>query len=144
MHIRPLTPRYAVSPQISPGDLDAIKAAGFAAVICNRPDVEVPPELRAEAIGAAAAAAGLAFVENPVTHAGLDETAVRAQAEAIAQADGPVLAYCASGTRSTVVWMLGAAPTTAADDLLAAARAQGYDLEMLRPQLEALHHAAEG
>jgi len=143
MHIRPLTPRYAVSPQISPGDLDAIKAAGFAAVICNRPDGEVPPELRAEAIGTAAAAAGLGFIENPVTHAGLDEANVRAQAEAIAEAQGPVLAYCASGTRSTVVWMLGAAPTTAPDELLAAAHGQGYDLEMLRPQLEAIHRKAQ-
>ncbi|MDO9527336.1 MAG: sulfur transferase domain-containing protein, partial [Gemmobacter sp.] len=37
MDIRALTPDYAVSPQISPSDLPAIKAAGYSTVICNRP-----------------------------------------------------------------------------------------------------------
>lgn len=142
MHIRPLTPRYAVSPQISPEDLAEIKAAGYAAIICNRPDAEIPSDIGAAAIEAAATAAGLAFVEIPITHAGLDEASIQAQADAIANAQGPVLAYCASGTRSTIVWMLGAAPTTPPDELLTAAQSHGYDLEMLRPQLNALHGGA--
>ncbi len=45
MDIRPLTPDYAVSPQIDPGDLPAIKAAGYVMVIDNRPDGEIPPHL---------------------------------------------------------------------------------------------------
>jgi len=139
MEIRPLSDDYAVSPQIAPEDMEAARAAGFATILCNRPDAEVPPERQAAAIRAAAEAAGLAFVDNPVTHAGMGPETVEAQSRAVAESPGPVLAYCASGTRSTVVWMLGQAAETAPDALLAAARAQGYDLEMLRPQLEALH-----
>jgi uncharacterized protein (TIGR01244 family) len=139
MEIRPLTDRYAVSPQIAPDDLPALREAGYEAVICNRPDDEVPPELGAAAMRAAAEAAGLRFVDNPVVHGAIGPDVVETQRRAIADSAGPVMAYCASGTRSTVVWMLGAAPETAPDALLQAAQAQGYALEMLRPQLEALH-----
>jgi uncharacterized protein (TIGR01244 family) len=139
MEIRPLTERYAVSPQIAAEDVAAAKAAGYAAIVCNRPDDEVPPDLQSATIRAAAEAAGLDFVDNPVTHGGMAPETVERQRRAIAEAPGPVLAYCASGTRSTVVWMLGAAPETAPDALLSAARSQGYGLDMLRPQLEALH-----
>ena len=138
MDIRPLTDCYAVSPQIAAHDVAALKEAGYATIICNRPDAEVGPEEQAETIRAAAEAAGLGFVENPITHGGMGPDEVERQRRTIDEAPGPVLAYCASGTRSTVIWMLGAAPDAEPDSLLAAARAQGYQLDMLRPQLEAL------
>lgn len=138
MDIRRLTERYAVSPQITAGDAAALKTAGFAAIICNRPDEEVPPGMQAAEIRAAAEAAGLAFVDNPIHHGPMDPGAVDLQRRTIEEADGPVLAYCASGTRSTVAWMFGAAPDTDPDALLSAARAHGYALDMLRPQLDAL------
>ncbi|MBT8412600.1 MAG: TIGR01244 family phosphatase, partial [Octadecabacter sp.] len=51
---------------------------------------------------------------------------------------GPVLAYCASGTRSSIVWALGQAGTMATDEIITAAAAAGYDLSGLKPQLDAL------
>ncbi len=66
MDIRPLTDSYAVSPQITPEDVAGIAAAGFTTVICNRPDGEIPPDLRAAEIRTAVEAAGLSFVLNPV------------------------------------------------------------------------------
>ena len=68
MDPRTLTPRYSVSPQISVEDIPAIAEAGFTAVICNRPDSEVPPSHQADAIGAAVRAAGLDFDVLPSTH----------------------------------------------------------------------------
>ena len=50
MQIRPVTPTYAVSPQIAPEDMSAIRDAGYVAVICNRPDEENPPEWQAAAM----------------------------------------------------------------------------------------------
>ncbi len=143
MDIRPLTDRVAVAPQLSPEDMPALRAAGFATVICNRPDEEVPPELGAGRMRAAAEAAGLAFIDNPVRMDALDETVVACQRAGAAAAtpDAMTIAYCASGTRSTVVWMLAAAPETDPDSLLAAARGAGYALDALRPQLEALYGA---
>lgn len=139
MDIRSLTPDYAVSPQISPEDMAAIRAAGFHTLICNRPDAEVPPDLAAAAMRPAAEAAGLVFVENPMGPPGLTQDMVDTQARAIADAAGPVLAYCASGTRSVLVWMVGAAPTTPADQLVEAAERAGYALRGHAPALAALY-----
>jgi hypothetical protein len=76
----------------------------------------------------AAEAAGLAFVFNPVTGGMLTEANVEEQAEAIAGSEGPVVAYCASGNRSTVVWALGVAGEVPVDDIIARAAENGYNL----------------
>ncbi len=135
MDIRPLTPDYAVSPQIDPEDLPAIKAAGYVMVIDNRPDGEIPPHLHTEAMRAAAEALGLAFVANPVIGGALTMQNVTAQAEAMAAAKGPVFAYCASGNRCSIVWALTQAGKRPADDLINTAARFGYNLEHLRPHL---------
>lgn len=139
MDIRSLTPDYAVSPQISPEDMAAIRAAGFHTLICNRPDAEVPPDLSAAVMRRAAEEAGLVFVENPMGPPGLTQDMVERQARALAEAAGPVLAYCASGTRSVLVWMVGAAPQTPADQLVDAAERAGYPLRGHTPALAALY-----
>ncbi len=136
---RQLTPKLSVSPQIAPEEVKALAEAGFSTIICNRPDGEVPPGLQAADIGAAAEAAGLAFVVNPVTHSTMTPEVIAQQRAAIEGAPGPVLAYCQSGTRCTVLWMLGAAPTTPPDELITTAARAGYDLAALAPRLEALH-----
>lgn len=135
MEIRPLSDRYAVAPQIAPEDASAIAAAGFATVICNRPDAEVPPALQAAEVRAAVEAAGLRFVDLPATHDTLDDALVAAQREAAS--DGRTLAYCASGTRSSVIWALGEAAHRPADEILRDAARAGYDLAGLRPRLDA-------
>ena len=40
--IRPLNDRVAVAPQITPDDVAAIAAAGYVAIVNNRPDGEEP------------------------------------------------------------------------------------------------------
>lgn len=135
MDIRPLSDRLAVSPQIDPSDAEAIRQAGYATVICNRPDAEVPPELSAEAVGAAMREAGLRFEVLPATRDTLGEI-VQPQAAIVAGSAGPVLAYCASGTRSAMIWALGQAGRAPADEVLGTAAKVGYDLEGLRPMLE--------
>ncbi|WP_296423998.1 TIGR01244 family sulfur transferase [Yoonia sp.] len=144
MDIRQITPDYAVSPQIDPGDIAAIKAAGFTTVICNRPDAEVPPSHHAAVMADAARDAGLTFVVIPVTHQGLNAEIVAAQKHAMDTSAGPVLAYCASGTRSSIVWSLSQATERDADQIIAATAAAGYDLGGLRPQLAALAAAGQG
>ena len=133
MDIRQITPAYASAPQIDPADAGAIKAAGFVTVICNRPDAEVPPSHQADAVRAAIEAEGLAFVVNPVTHQGLNADMVALQAQAAAS--GKTLAYCASGTRSTIVWALGQAGKMDPDEIIAAAATGGYDISGLRDRL---------
>lgn len=129
-----LTPNYAVAPQIGPEDAEAIRDAGFTDVICNRPDEEVAPELSAAAIESALAAANVRLHLNPVHNGRLTETEVTRQAEILAEAKGLVLAYCRSGTRSSIVWALGEGGMSAEEIIAAGARA-GYDLSPYRDHL---------
>jgi len=138
MDIRQISPTYAVTPQIDVEDIPAIAAAGFKTIICNRPDAEVPPSHSAAAIEAAATAAGIDFIVNPVTHQGLNMEMVKVQNDAIDASAGPTLAYCASGTRSSIVWSLGQAGDLPTDEIIAATAAAGYDLAGMRGQLDAL------
>jgi len=137
MEIRRLTDDYAVSPQIAPEDAAAIRAAGFVAVICNRPDPEIPPGLHAARVRAAVEAAGMAFIDNPIISGGMTAENVAAQARAMAAAGGPVFAYCASGNRSSIVWALANAGRMPTDDLIAIPARFGYQLEPLRAQIDA-------
>ncbi len=136
--MRQITPIYHVSPQIAVEDVPALKAAGITRVICNRPDGEVPPSHQSAAIGDAVRAAGLDFAVLELTHQTMTPENVARQAELVDSAGGPVLAYCASGTRCSVVWALGQAGQRSVDDILAATSAAGYDLSGLRPTLESM------
>ena len=133
-----LTPGYSVSPQIALEDVQAAADAGITLVICNRPDAEVPPELSHRAMEEAARAAGMAFVYIPVTNESLTLEQVTQQADLLAEADGPVLAYCRSGTRCSIVWAMGKAGEMPVDEILATTAKAGYQLEGIRPTLETL------
>ncbi|MEM8631617.1 MAG: TIGR01244 family sulfur transferase [Pseudomonadota bacterium] len=138
MDIRPITDSFAVAPQIYPDDFVLLADAGFTTIICNRPDSEVPQDLGSDAMRAAAEASGLTFVFNPVSGPALAETSVDIQGDAVVSSKGPVLAYCASGTRSAAVWALSQAGRAETETLLTALRQAGYALDGLRPQLEVL------
>ena len=135
---RALDPTISVFGQIEPEDVAAAKAQGFTAIINNRPDDEQPGQPAGAAIEAAARAAGLGYVAIPVDHSGFAEWQVSAMADALEKADGPVLAFCRSGTRSTYLWAL--ARHSLGDDgeaLIAKAAGAGYDLSPIRPILTA-------
>jgi len=141
MDIRRLCDNYAVSPQINPEDVEKIKEAGFGTIICNRPDMEIPPSHHASVVKKAAEAAGLKFVEIPLTHQTMSLELAKEQRAVIDACDGPAFAYCASGTRSSIVWALGQAEDQSSDAILDATSAAGYDLGGLRPTLDALNKA---
>lgn len=133
------------SPQIGLAEVDAARAQGVTLIINNRPEDESPDQTPGAAIEAAARAAGIGYIAIPVTHAGFSEAQVKAMAEALAQAPGPVLAYCRSGTRSTLLWSLAQASQGAdPDDLAAAAAGAGYDVTPIRPLLDMLAGKAAG
>ena len=140
MMFRSLSPDFAVAPQITLDDAAAAAAHGFQAIVNNRPDGEDPASPQGAAIAAAAAELGLAYTAIPVTQAGFSAAQLDALDAAVAGADGPVLAYCRSGTRSANLWALARARAGDAPDTLTAAAAEaGYDLGHLRPMLDALY-----
>jgi uncharacterized protein (TIGR01244 family) len=136
---RQLTERVYASPQIGLGEVAAAADAGFGLIINNRPEGESDDQVSGEHIASAAKVAGLGYVAIPVTHAGFSEWQVKAMADALASTDKPVLAYCRSGTRSTLLWALAEASRGASPHSLAAAAAgAGYDLTPVRAMLDML------
>ncbi len=126
---RTLDHTISVFGQITPEDVAAAKAQGFTAIINNRPDDEQPGQPAGAEIEAAAKAAGLDYTAIPVDHSGFGEGQIAAMAEALEKAQGPVLAFCRSGTRSIVTWARGEAQAgRPAAELVALGREAGYDL----------------
>jgi len=137
--IRKVDETISVAPQITTEDLADIAAAGFVAIVNNRPDHEEGGQPDGAEIRAAAEAAGLGYIEIPVTHAGFSANQVEAMADFLEAAGGPVLAFCRSGTRSCNLWALAAASRGARpDELTAKGAGAGYDLSGIRPMLDAL------
>ena len=126
---RTVTETFAVAPQIVPGDLAEAKRRGFVKVINNRPDGEAPDQPANAVMAAAAAAAGLEYAHIPVLGMPSPDL-VEAMTDAVEAADGPVLAFCRSGTRSITIWSLGQAQTGARSrqELIGLGTAAGYDL----------------
>jgi uncharacterized protein (TIGR01244 family) len=129
-----VTDQLSVSPQISVADVDTAAAQGFRLIVNNRPDGEEPGQVSGHQIEAAAAAAGIAYVHIPV-RGGPTREQVETERTVIADADGPVLAYCRSGTRSIVTWAIGEAMSGARtrDELVQLGREAGYDLSGALP-----------
>ena len=132
---RRVTDQVSVSPQISVDDVQAAADQGFRLIINNRPDGEEPGQPAGREIEAAATAAGLAYVHIPV-QGGPSRQQVDTQREVIAQADGPTLAFCRSGTRSIVTWSLGEllSGDRSRDELVELGRGAGYDLGGMLPR----------
>ena len=137
--LRQLSPRVFASPQIGLAEVAEAQAQGIGLIINNRPEGESEDQVSGAEIEAAARAAGIAYVAIPVTHAGFSQPQVTAMAAALASTDGPVLAYCRSGTRSTLLWALAEASRGESPDALAsAAAAAGYDVGPVRAVMDML------
>ncbi|HEV7234051.1 MAG TPA: TIGR01244 family sulfur transferase [Sphingorhabdus sp.] len=132
-----LTDRIFVAPQI---DTDAVTAArdmGVTLIVNNRPEDESADQTPGPDIEAAAAETGVDYIAIPVTHAGFAEWQVTAMADALEKADGRILAYCRSGTRSTLLWALAQASKGEHPAVLAEQAADaGYDLSPIAAMMD--------
>lgn len=136
---RQLSDRVFASPQIGLEEVAEAARMGIGLIVNNRPEGESDDQVPGSEIESAARAAGLDYVAIPVTHAGFSEGQMKAMAAALGSTDKPVLAYCRSGTRSTLLWALAQASQGRQPDELAAAAAQaGYDLTPIRALLDML------
>ena len=144
-NFRRLSEQVFASPQITPEDIADAKELGVALVINNRPDGEEAGQPTGAEIEAAAQAAGIAYRAIPIGGGGFGEPQVTAMTEALGAADGPVLAYCRTGTRSTLLWSLAqAAAGRDPDEIAAAAGQAGYDISPVRAGVDMLSARARG
>jgi uncharacterized protein (TIGR01244 family) len=118
--------------QVGSAEIAQAAASGVTMIIDNRPDGEEPGQPASSEIEAAANAAGMDFRYIPVG-SGFSANQVQAMTAALDEANGPVLAYCKSGTRSTFLWALARAEKgDPAEELSQKAAAAGYDLTPIR------------
>ncbi|MEE4189117.1 MAG: TIGR01244 family sulfur transferase [Roseobacter sp.] len=128
MDLKKITEKVTVSPQIMAEDMAAIKAAGFRAIICNRPDGEGADQPSFEEIEAAAQAAGIEAKYVPVQSGMVKDDDVAAFGAALKEVQRPVLAYCRTGTRSATLWSFHESKKRPMPEILAATKAAGYDM----------------
>lgn len=134
---RTLNDTIMASPQIGFDEIGEAKAAGVTLVINNRPDGEDPDAPQSAAIEAAAKEAGLDYCAIPIGRSGFSEPQVDEMIKALDGAEGRVLAYCRTGTRSTLLWALAQAKLGKnPDEIAQAAQAAGYDVSPVRPMLD--------
>ncbi|CAB3778710.1 bifunctional protein tyrosine phosphatase family protein/NAD(P)/FAD-dependent oxidoreductase [Pararobbsia alpina] len=131
MDIKKLTDELAVSRQIAASDLPAIKAAGFRAIVCNRPDGEGPDQPNFSEIEAAAGKHDIEAYYLPTESGKVGDAEGIQFGELMHALPKPVLAYCRTGTRSATLWALSEAPRRSLPDIIAAGKEAGYDLSAL-------------
>ena len=131
MELKRINDHVSVSPQISPDDIAAIKAAGFVAIVNNRPDGESPDQPTSAAMQAAVEAAGMSYHYIPLGRDGVSPEMVEESRAVFEGSAGPVFCYCRSGTRSTTLWALAQAGKMPAQEIVSAAAHAGYDMSHL-------------
>lgn len=135
MKLAHISETFAVSPQLRPSDMRGLADAGFSTVICNRPDGEEPGQATVASMREAAEAAGLAFHHIPVSGGEFPPVAIKAFAKVREEADGKVLAFCRTGTRSITLNALANVENETADTRIERAERAGYDLSGLHDRL---------
>jgi len=128
MDIKTLTDRLSVSPQIAVADMQALAAAGYRSIICNRPDGEGADQPGFDEIAVAAKNAGLEARYLPIIAGMVSDADAADFDKALNELPGPTLAYCRTGTRSATLWSLAQAKQRSLADILAATKAAGYDM----------------
>lgn len=127
-----LSPQITVGAQISPEDMETLKADGVKQLICHRPDDEEPNQIPFADIEAAAKDAGIVATHLPVRGGEFPEQAIQETATILAKNERTHM-YCRSGTRSTIIWAACQAEQGRdLDDIIDTAANAGYGIGQLR------------
>ena len=102
---RQLDDKVLVSGQIHPDEVAALVGEGITMLVNNRPDGEEPGQPLGVEIEEAARAVGLDYRAIPIIR-GIGPADADAMQEAIKSAGGKLLAFCRTGTRSSLAWAL--------------------------------------
>ncbi len=96
---------YFVAPQLVEVDLVWLKSQGFERIINNRPEAESDDQPSGDSIRIAAEVLGMEYVSNPIDLSKLSQEQVNLQRDILLE-DKKTLAFCRTGTRSSVLWIL--------------------------------------
>ncbi|MBS0237364.1 MAG: TIGR01244 family phosphatase [Proteobacteria bacterium] len=135
--IRSISDRVCISSWLGKNDFTDVKALGFQKVVNFRPDNEAQDQIPSTEAEAAAREAGLDYMHIPVTRKNLFTDDVVGKAAQEFASGERTLAYCASGQRAAIVWAAATARSHPVDEVLSSAGGCGFDLRLIRDDLEA-------
>lgn len=127
--LRQLDDQTLVSGQITPDDMPDLGGHGVTLIVNNRPDGEEPGQPLSAEIKEAAQREGIEFRYNPIVR-GIGPADVEAMREAMRECgNGRMLAFCRSGTRSTLAWAVARREDgVSREELVRSAAKAGVDL----------------
>ena len=125
-----------VAGQLLPAQIQALAEQGVMTFINNRPDMEAPMQPSSQELEKLAQDLGVDYHHIPMT-GGLTPGLIEASETAYANLPRPIVAFCASGTRSTALWAFAHVKTLGVEGVMKAMSEAGYNLEQIRGPLEA-------
>lgn len=138
MAILKLDEHLYISPQLTKADAEQIAQLGIKTVVCNRPDREEESQPEFAQIKQWLEQAGVTgFHHQPVVAPNIQTGDVEHFHALLENAGHPVLAYCRTGTRCSLLWgFRRAAEGMPVDEIIRRAQAAGVNLENFRSRLE--------
>ncbi|URQ64973.1 TIGR01244 family sulfur transferase [SAR86 cluster bacterium] len=121
--------------QIQAKDIAQLKQEKFEYVLCNRPDNEVQDQPSAEVIKSECLANGIEFLHLPISPGDFNLEVIM-ETEKVLKTAKKTLAYCRTGTRSTMLWAFAKTKDLEVDEVLKITDHSGYNFQHLKELLE--------
>lgn len=99
-----LAPDLWICGQLQAADFPAVVAKGFRTVINARPDREAPDQPATDVLALAAAKAGVVYEYLPVIPSQISPQDVEKFAQHVKELPKPILAFCRTGNRCSLLW----------------------------------------
>ena len=132
--MRALSEDVFVAGQISPDQIELLKEQGIVSILNNRPDFEAPSQPTSDDLKIQIESTGLNYAFVPMA-GGLSPDLIEKTVEAFKTLPRPILAFCASGTRSAALWGFAHVKELGVDGVIGAMHGAGYNLEQIRGPL---------
>ena len=123
-----------VTGQLLATHMQALAEQGVMGFVNNRPDMEAPIQPRSEELEQAAQASGVDYFHIPMG-GGLTPGLIEASVTAYKNTPRPIVAFCASGMRSAVLWGFAHVKAMGVDAVMDALSAADFNLEQIRAPL---------
>lgn len=123
-----------VTGQLMPAQIEALADQGVMSIINNRPDMEAPLQPLSEEIEQAALSSSLDYFHIPMA-GGVSPGMIEASLTAYQNTPRPIVAFCASGMRSAVLWAFAHVDQMGVEGVMDGLSKAGFQLEQIRVPL---------
>jgi len=120
-----------VTGQLLAAQMQALSEQGVMSFINNRPDMEAPIQPSGQELETTAQSLGVDYLHIPMS-SGLTPGIIEASVTAYKSMPRPIVAFCASGMRSAVLWAFAHVDQMGVDNVMDALSKVGFDLEQIR------------